>query len=80
MVIGSGLRLACAGLAIGMAVVLALARLLSNFAQLLYGVRPNDPATLLTVSIVLIGVAALACYVPARRATRIDPMVALRYE
>ena len=80
MVIGKGLRLACTGLAIGIGVVLALARLLSNFAQLLYGVRPNDPLTLLTVSIVLIGVAAVACYVPARRATRVDPMVALHYE
>jgi len=80
MVIGNGLRLACAGLAIGIAVTLALARLLSNFAQLLYGVRPNDLLTLLTVSIVLLGVAAVASYVPARRAMRVDPMVALRYE
>lgn len=80
MVIGKGLRLACTGLAIGIAVALVLARLLSNFAQLLYGVGPNDPLTLLTVSMVLIGVAAFASYVPARRATRVDPMVALRYE
>jgi len=80
MVIGNGLRLACTGLAIGIAVALVLARLLSNFAQLLYGVGPNDPLTLLTVSMVLMGVAAFASYVPARRATRVDPMVALRYE
>jgi predicted permease len=80
MVIGNGLRLACAGLAIGIAVALALGRLLSNFAQLLYGVRANDPLTLLAVSAVLMGVAVFASYVPARRATRVDPMVALRYE
>jgi len=80
MVIGNGLRLACAGLAIGIAVSLVLARLLSNFSRLLYGVRPNDPVTLLTVSVVLIGVAVLASYVPARRATQVDPMFELRYE
>jgi predicted permease len=80
MVIGNGLRLACTGLAIGIAFTLVLARLLSSFAQLLYGVRANDPLTLLTVSAVLLGVAVLASYVPARRATRVDPMVALRYE
>jgi predicted permease len=80
MVIGNGLRLACTGLAIGIAVALVLARLLSSFAQLLYGVPPNDPVTLLTVSAVLLGVAVLASYVPAQRATRVDPMVALRYE
>ncbi|HEX8838498.1 MAG TPA: ABC transporter permease [Candidatus Acidoferrum sp.] len=80
MVIGNGLRLACTGLAIGIAVALVLARLLSSFAQLLYGVRANDPLTLFAVSAVLVGVAALASYVPARRATRVDPMVSLRYE
>jgi len=80
MVIGNGLRLACTGLAIGIAVTLVLSRLLSSFAQLLYGVRPNDPLTLLGVSVALMAVAAFASYVPARRATRVDPMVALRYE
>ena len=80
MVIGNGLRLSCAGLAIGIAAALVLARLLSSFSQLLYGVRPNDPITLFMVSVVLSGVAVLASYLPARRATRVDPMVALRYE
>ena len=80
MVIGKGLRLACTGLAIGIAVTFVLARLLSSFAQLLYGVRPSDPFTLLAVSVLLMAVAAFASYVPARRATRVDPIVALRYE
>jgi len=79
-VIGNGLGLACIGLAIGIASTLVRARLLSSFAELLYGVRANDPLTLLAVSVLLMGVALLASYVPARRATKVDPMVALRYE
>jgi putative ABC transport system permease protein len=80
MVIGYGLRLALTGLSIGMAVALVLTRLLSNFSRLLYGVRPSDPLTLLSVSAVLLGAAVFASYVPARRATRVDPMMALHYE
>jgi predicted permease len=80
LVIGQGLRLALIGVAIGAAGALILIRLLSGFSQLLYGVDNSDPLTLITVSIVLLVVALLACYIPARRAMRVDPMVALRYE
>jgi predicted permease len=80
MVIGQGLRLALAGVAIGAATALILARLLSSFSHLLYGVGARDPVTFLAVSAVLTGVAILACYIPARRAMRVDPMVALRHE
>jgi ABC-type antimicrobial peptide transport system permease subunit len=80
MIVGHGLRLAFAGLAIGAAAALILTRMLSSFSQLLYGVRSNDPATFITVVLALTGVAILACYIPARRATRVDPIVALRHE
>ena len=80
MVVGQGLSLAFAGLAIGITAALILTRLLLSFSSLLYGVGASDPVTLASVSAVLIGVAILACYLPARRATRVDPIVALRYE
>jgi predicted permease len=80
MVIGRGLRLAIVGLMIGAAVTLILTRLLSSFSHLLYGVEASDPATFAVVLLVLTGAAILACYIPARRASRVDPMTALRYE
>ncbi|MFZ0923341.1 MAG: FtsX-like permease family protein, partial [Candidatus Acidiferrales bacterium] len=80
MVIGQGLRLALAGMILGAAAAITLGRMLPSFSHLLYGVRASDPVTLLAVSLVLAIVAVLACYVPARRAMKIEPMEALRYE
>jgi predicted permease len=80
MVVGQGLTLAFAGLAIGVTAALILTRLLLSFSSLLYGVGASDPVTLASVSAVLIGVAIVACCLPARRAMRVDPIVALRYE
>jgi predicted permease len=80
MVIAQGLRLALAGLVIGAGAALVLTRLLLTFAKLLYGVKANDPLTFIAVSTLLTAIAVLACYIPARRAMRVDPLVALRYE
>jgi predicted permease len=80
MVIGRGLKLALAGLAIGTAAALALTRMLTSFSHLLFGVGARDPATFAGVSLILFAVALLACYIPARRACRVDPMTALRFE
>ena len=80
MLIGQGLRLAACGVVIGIVVALALTRVLSSFSHLLYGVQAGDPVTFTAVSLVLIGAALLACYIPARRVARFHPMIALRHE
>jgi putative ABC transport system permease protein len=77
LVIGKGFLVCAAGIGIGLAASLGLARLMSS---LLHEVRPTDPATFLSVPAVLALVALAACFVPARRASRVDPVVALRAE
>ena len=77
LIIGQGLKFTLIGVAIGIAGAIGLSRFLST---LLYGVTPTDPFTFIAVSLILTGVALLACYIPARRATKVDPMVALRHE
>jgi len=77
LILKHGLGLALAGLVVGLLASLGLTRLMTS---LLFGVSPTDGITLAAVALLLVGVAMLACYVPARRATQVDPMVALRYE
>jgi len=77
MIERQGLVLVCVGLAAGTLGALVLARFLE---RMLFGVSPGDPLTFAVVGGLLLAVAALACYLPARRASSIDPMVALRYE
>ena len=77
LVLGQALSLVLAGVAIGLAGTLALTRFIGS---LLFGVNPTDPVTFAAVCLILTGVAVLAGYIPARRATKVDPMMALRYE
>jgi putative ABC transport system permease protein len=77
MVLGQGFRTILIGIAIGLAGSLAITRTLQS---LLFGVTATDPATFAAVILLLVASALLACYIPARRAAKVDPMVALRYE
>jgi putative ABC transport system permease protein len=77
MVLRQGLRLAIAGAAVGLLGSLIVSH---SMAGLLYGVRPTDPLNFAGVTVLLLAVAVLACYVPARRAVRVDPLIALRHE
>ncbi|MGI8744786.1 MAG: ADOP family duplicated permease [Bryobacteraceae bacterium] len=80
MLIGQGLRLALAGVAIGAVAASILTRVLPGFSHLLYGVRGTDPLTFVAVSLCLLVAAIFACYIPARRAAQLDPMTALRHD
>jgi len=77
MVLADGARMTFVGVAIGVVSALGLTHLMAN---MLFGVRPTDPITFGAVAVLLCSVAMFACYLPARRAMRVDPLVALRYE
>jgi putative ABC transport system permease protein len=77
LILGQGLRLAVAGVALGLLAAIAFTRLLKG---LLFGISASDPLTFAAIALLLIGVALLACWLPARRATKVDPLEALRYE
>ena len=77
MILDRGVRLTLIGIAIGVAGAIGLTRLM---AAILFGVGARDPLTMLSVGVILAGVAIIASYVPAKRAMRVDPVVALRYE
>jgi predicted permease len=77
LIVGQGMMLALLGLGIGLGIAFAVTRLLKTW---LYGLSPADPLTFVSVALLLALVAAIACYIPARRATKVDPLVALRYE
>jgi putative ABC transport system permease protein len=77
MILKQGMVVTSAGLAIGIAASLALTRVMKG---LLFGVSATDPATFATIALLLAGVALGACYLPARKATKVDPMIALRQE
>jgi ABC-type antimicrobial peptide transport system permease subunit len=77
LVLGRGLSFVCAGVVLGLAASLGLTRVMESF---LYGVKPTDALTFAAASVLLVAVAALAAWVPARRAAGVDPLIALRYE
>jgi len=77
MILGQGMLLIVAGIAVGLIASFVLMRLMKS---LLFGVSETDPLTFVAITLLLSLVALIACYIPARRATKVDPLVALRYE
>ncbi len=80
MVLKSGLKLTAIGIVLGVALSLIVARLATSFSSLLFGIKPTDIATFTAVVGIIAAVSLLACYIPAYRASKVDPMIALRYE
>ena len=77
LIFGEGFRLISGGVIVGAALAIVLSQVLRSF---LFEVQPNDPATLIAVAVLCVGVGLLACWAPVRRATKVDPLEALRYE
>jgi ABC-type antimicrobial peptide transport system permease subunit len=77
MILRDGIKLAALGVGIGIVCAIGLTRLMAN---MLFGVSPTDPLTFFAIPVLLMIVALLACYIPARRAMRVDPVIALRYD
>ena len=80
MILRQGLKLTLLGVVLGLAGASVLAVNLKSLSQMLYGIEPTDPMTFGVLAVFLVLVALVACYIPARRATKVDPLVALRYE
>ncbi len=80
MILKQGMTLTLVGLALGLLGAYVLTKYLESLTNMLYGVEPRDPLTFGAIAALLTLVALVACYIPARRATKVDPLVALRYE
>jgi len=80
MVLKSGLQLTAIGLAAGVVLSLIAGRFISSLSSVLFGVKPTDALTFAAVIAIVAVISLLACYIPARRASKVDPMIALRYE